>query len=75
MPIIVRLQHCVIAMYFQDHNPPHFHVLTSESEAMLRISSLEVMEGEVVRRALREARNWAAVNRSTLEDAWRKYSG
>ena len=26
MPTIARLQYCMILMFFQDHNPPHFHV-------------------------------------------------
>ncbi|MEM6438890.1 MAG: DUF4160 domain-containing protein [Pseudomonadota bacterium] len=56
MPVVVRLRYCSILMFFEDHNPPHFHVRTIESEAQLRISDLSLMEGEVDRRALREAR-------------------
>jgi hypothetical protein len=70
VPVIVRLQHCVIAMYFRDHNPPHFHVVTPDAEAQMALASLELMEGSVDRRALREARAWAEEHRDELWAKW-----
>ena len=70
MPIIVRLQFSVIHMYFGDHNPPHFHVDTPERGAVVAIRSLEVLDGEVDMRALREAREWAAAHRDELLAVW-----
>ena len=57
MPIIVRLQYCVIRMYFKDHNPPHFHIDTPDGKALMTIRTLEVFEGEVDSRAVREAKD------------------
>ena len=67
MPVLVRLRYCVIAMYFRDHNPPHFHIVTPDSEAQMTIASLSILEGAVDRRAEREARGRAAANRATRE--------
>lgn len=74
MPVLVRLRYCVIAMYFRDHNPPHFHIVTPESEAQMTIASLSILEGAVDRRAEREAREWASANRATLEAKWREFN-
>ena len=61
-------------MYFDDHNPPHFHVVGRDGQAQIRIDTLEIIvsSGKV---DLREALNWAAKNKDLLEDAWQSYSG
>lgn len=74
MPRLIRFANSEIAMFFADHNPPHFHVLGREGAAQVRIDTLEVMEmsGKV---DLREALEWAAENRALLETRWHEYSG
>jgi hypothetical protein len=59
MPRLVRFSASEIAIYFADHNPPHFHVLGREGAAQVRIDAIEVisMSGKV---DLREALDWAA---------------
>jgi Domain of unknown function (DUF4160) len=74
MPRLIRFSASEIAMYFGDHNPPHFHVLGREGAAQVRIDTLEVMavSGKV---DLREALDWAAANRALLEAKWMELSG
>ena len=43
MPRLMRFSSSEIAMFFADHNPPHFHVLGREGAAMVRIDRLEVI--------------------------------
>lgn len=74
MPVIARLRHCVILMYFRDHNPPHFHVDTPEAQAQLSIRTLRVIRGGVHRRALREAQEWAMANRERLWSKWEEFN-
>ena len=71
---LIRFSSSEIAMYFADHNPPHFHVLGREGAAQVRIDTLEVMEmaGKV---DLSEALDWAADNRGLLEAKWDEFSG
>ena len=61
-------------MFFGDHNPPHFHILSREGAAQVRIDTLEVMNmtGKV---DLREALDWVAENRGLLEAKWTEFSG
>jgi hypothetical protein len=62
-------------MYFDDHPPPHFHVITRDNERVtIRISTLEVWAGEADSRDIEEALVWAAANRQVLEDRWMQYS-
>ncbi len=71
MPVLVRLQYCVISMYANDHNPPHFHVVGLDGrDALVRLGALTVLNGEVDRRALKEAIEWARKNPDFLEEAW-----
>ncbi|MGB3553845.1 MAG: DUF4160 domain-containing protein [Jannaschia sp.] len=74
MPIIVRLQFCVIRMYFMDHNPPHFHVDTTDGGALYTIRTLKHMEGSVDRKAEAEALQWAEKNRFILWRYWKEYN-
>jgi hypothetical protein len=74
MPILVRLEHCVIRMYFMDHDPPHFHIDTPDGSALMAIRTLEVFEGKVDNRALREATEWAEANYDRLWAAWREFN-
>ena len=43
MPRLARFAGCEIAMFFADHNPPHFHILGREGAAQVRIDTLEVI--------------------------------
>ena len=74
MPRLFRFSTSEIAMYFADHNPPHFHVLGREGAAQVRIDTLELigLSGKV---DLREALAWAAENRAAIEAKWNELSG
>ncbi|HBG97899.1 MAG TPA: DUF4160 domain-containing protein [Rhodobacteraceae bacterium] len=61
-------------MYFEDHNPPHFHIIGNDGrEAEVLIDGLTVKKGAVDRRALREALDWAQENRTLLTETWDAY--
>ena len=74
MPVLVRLQYCVIFMYPKDHNPPHFHVVGLDGrDAQVRLGVLTLLNGQVDRRALKEAVAWAEENRDFLQEMWNDY--
>lgn len=43
MPRLARLSSTEIAMFFADHNPPHFHVLGRDGAAQVSIETLDVI--------------------------------
>lgn len=74
MPRLVRFSNTEIAMYFADHNPPHFHVLGRDGAAQVAIETLEIiaMSGKL---DPREALEWAAANKALLQAKWTELSG
>jgi hypothetical protein len=58
-------------MFFNDHPPPHFHARYAEFEATIEISTLNVLEGELPRRALNLVQEWAMIHKEELAEDWR----
>ena len=52
MPEISRFLGIIISMYFDEHNPPHFHAQYGESKAQILIKDLIVKQGELPSRVL-----------------------
>jgi Domain of unknown function (DUF4160) len=76
MPAVRRFARCRIEMYFADHPPPHFHVVTVKDERIsVVIETLVIQAGEADPRDTTEAMKWARSNREELRTRWRKYSG
>jgi hypothetical protein len=59
MPELSRFLGMVISIYFDDHNPPHFHVEYNEDEALIAINDLTVLKGNLPPRVMRLAMEWA----------------
>ena len=70
MPRISEFYGIAIYMYFSDHNPPHFHALYAEHEALFRIDDGEVLRGELPRTAERLVREWIDLHRAELVENW-----
>ena len=72
MPEISRFYGIIIAMYYSEHNPPHFHVRYAENKAAIRIHDLSVAEGQLPPRVLGLVVEWAAKHRQELIDDWER---
>jgi hypothetical protein len=70
MPEISRFFGIIIFMYFDEHNPPHFHARYNEERAMISIQELKILEGSLSRRALALVLEWANVHRAELINNW-----
>jgi hypothetical protein len=70
MPSISRFFGIVIYMYYDDHVPPHFHAIYGESRIQIDIETLEILEGELPRRALSLVIEWAVMHRNELRQNW-----
>ncbi|MCP4959193.1 MAG: DUF4160 domain-containing protein [Actinomycetia bacterium] len=58
MPRLCEFYGISIYMYFLDHNPPHFHAIYGEHEALVRIDNGEVLRGALPRTASRLVEQW-----------------
>ena len=72
MPTICTFFGIFIRMYHDDHNPPHFHVYYGEYTAIINIETLEIMEGNLPKRAMSMVVEWAIQYRKDLINNWRK---
>lgn len=70
MPTISVFYGILIQMFWNDHAPPHFHAVYAEHEALFNIQTLEVMEGDLPRRALVLVLEWAQAHRAELMEDW-----
>ena len=70
MPELSRFLGITIAMYFKDHNPPHFHVLYNEYDAEIEIKTLSVLDGKLPPRILGLALEWAELHKDELMEDW-----
>lgn len=70
MPVISRFFGIIISMYYNDHPPPHFHISYAEHRAQMAIETLAIIEGELPRRAINLAMEWAALHRDELRADW-----
>ena len=70
MPSISMFYGVLIQMFWNDHAPPHFHALYAEFEAQIDIRTLEVIEGELPRRALALVLEWAQEHHAELLEDW-----
>jgi Domain of unknown function (DUF4160) len=69
MPVIRRFLGIVIAMYWNDHSPPHFHAKYGEYEVKVFILDGSV-EGNFPRRALKHVLEWYALHKDELLADW-----
>jgi hypothetical protein len=69
MPIISRFLGIIIAMYWDDHPPPHFHAKYGEYEITINILD-GVVEGKFPRRALRLVLEWYEAHKEALLKNW-----
>jgi len=70
MPEISRFLGIVISIYFDDHNPPHFHVEYNDNEALISISDLTVMKGDLPPRVIGLVMEWARLHQPELLENW-----
>lgn len=71
MPTISEFFGILIRMYYDDHNPPHFHAYYGGHEAIIAIETLEIMDGSLPKRAKALVIEWAIEHRQELQNDWK----
>jgi len=70
MPIIAKFYGILIKMYFKEHGVPHFHAIYGEFNGVYNIETLEMIEGDLPKRAQRLIKEWATMYKHELNDMW-----
>jgi len=71
MPELSRFLGIIIAMFYDDHNPPHFHARYGGYKATVRIDDFAVLEGFLPPRALGLVMEWAEIHKEELIADWK----
>ena len=72
MPIVSTFFGIIIRMFFDDHNPPHFHAEHQGQEAEVDFDG-RITEGEIrSSTARRLIKQWARLHRAELEANWKR---
>ncbi len=69
MPELSRFLGIVIAMYYREHGPAHFHAIYGGAEITVEIESGRV-NGEFPKRALAHVMEWRDLHRRELNECW-----
>jgi len=70
MPTFYIINGVKIVFYFDDHNPPHFHAIIAEYDALIQIETLEILEGELPKNKRKKVLEWASKNKAELQEIW-----
>jgi hypothetical protein len=71
MPEISRFLGIVIAMFYKDHNPPHFHVRYNQYKAIISINDLAILDGKLPPKVLGLVIEWASIHKEELVEDWK----
>jgi hypothetical protein len=68
VPTIRRFTNCKIAIYADDHMPPHFHIEGRGFRVIVVIETMAVRVGDISK--AREAMAWARQNIDLIRSEW-----
>ena len=71
MPTIAYFLGVAVRMFFNDHDPPHFHVRYQGYRARVLIAGGEVIDGRLPPTVARLVKQWTALRYDALMRNWR----
>ena len=70
MPELSRFYGIIVTMFYNDHEPGHFHARYGEYSVRIGIDDLRVLNGQLPPRALSLTIEWASLHQDELRRAW-----
>lgn len=70
MPEISRFLGIIVAMFYNDHAPSHFHARYGDHKIEIEIETLRILAGHFPPRALGLLMEWASQNQPALREDW-----
>lgn len=69
MPTISMFFGIIIRMYFDDHNPPHFHAFYQEYRAVFSLDG-QMISGDMPEKQSKIIEVWAMLHKDELDADW-----
>lgn len=70
MPVISLFYGIKVTMYYDEHNPPHFHAEYSGEKACIDISEARVFMGTLPSKQLKLTLDWCIIHKEELMENW-----
>lgn len=70
MPIVSVFFGIVIRLYHADHNPPHFHAIYGDFEAIVELKTGKILKGQMPARGKNLIEEWRKKHLKELNEAW-----
>lgn len=70
MPEVSLFYGIRVTMYYDDHNPPHFHAEYNGQKVMIDIEKIKVLDGSFPARQLKLILAWAVIHHDELMQNW-----
>jgi hypothetical protein len=70
MPEISRFLGIIIALFYRNHTPPHYHAKYGDFEITVSIES-GIVNGEFPKRALAHVLEWQDLHKNELLENWK----
>ena len=70
MPTVSLFHGIKITMYYDDHNPPHFHAQYAGNTAVINILECTVMKSALPKRQLKLVLAWTELHKDELMQNW-----
>jgi hypothetical protein len=70
VPTIAYFLGIAVRMFFNDHDPPHFHVRYQQFRARVRIEDGVIIDGQLPPTVVRVVKEWTALRRDALIRNW-----
>lgn len=70
MPEVSRFLGIIISLFYNDHQPPHFHVRYGGQKAIVAIDTLVLLRGKLSPRVLGLVVEWASLHQGELRENW-----
>lgn len=69
MPTVSMFYGILIRMYYDDHNPPHFHAFYNDMEALFTLDG-KLLKGKFPQKELKLVEAWSIIHKKELEANW-----
>jgi hypothetical protein len=70
MPKISYFLGISVYMYYDDHNPPHFHAIYNEFVAVLNINTGKIIAGKLPPKVYELIKEWMDIHKKELLKDW-----
>lgn len=74
MPCIEIIDSVKIFIYYNDHDPPHFHAIYAEFQELIEIETLKSYAGYIPGKQRKKVINWAKRNQELLLVIWDNFN-